>query len=208
MYRSDATFPPLARKIKQPNPEPKKRTKKNKSKKQMAKNGISLDRLALGLGVTALLASLLRPWEVGYGDNEEGVGVISDTSQGIVPSSKGSQETKVTSSLDARAVGRTVDWSEVANGQKQEGEIQEEKEQEEGNGRSKGADQQDGREDPPANKEETEDTEEGVAAFSRVSGTNLKSTRGQDDSEGDPESTVRRESCSTKGISNRHFPGQ
>lgn len=50
---------------------------------------------------------------------------------------------------------------------------------------------------------EAEDVVESVAV---VSASDFETTGGEDDSSANPETTVRRESSSTKGVSDGHFP--
>lgn len=40
----------------------------------------------------ASLAALVRPGEVGDGDNEEGVGAVADTGESVVPGQEGSDD--------------------------------------------------------------------------------------------------------------------
>lgn len=93
----------------------------------------------------------------------------------------------------------------MTDGQEQESEIQGEEEQEEGDGRAERADQENGGEDEPASKVESNGVVEVVLVG--VSVTNGESTGGQDDGERDPESTVRGERGGTKGVADGHFPG-
>lgn len=73
-----------------------------------------------------LLASLIRPREVSNRDDKETVARVGDTSQGIVPSQEGSEDTETAAGLCA---GRA--WDEVAQGQEKEGEVEGEEQEEE-----------------------------------------------------------------------------
>jgi hypothetical protein len=109
----------------------------------------NLSELTLRLSATGTAGS--RPREVSNGDDEEAVASIGDTGQGVVPGSKGCQETEETTCL----LDRDVDTSggiglQVGDTEEEEGQVQEEEEQEEGDGRFEGAEEHDGGEDEPA----------------------------------------------------------
>lgn len=87
---------------------------------------------------------------MGDGDDEEAVAGVGDTGQGVVPGGEGGQETEETAGLLDLEVGETVLGEQVGDTQEQEGQIQEEEQQEEGDGRLEGAQDQDEGEDEPA----------------------------------------------------------
>lgn len=166
-----------------------------------------LRQLTLGLATAATASG--GPGEVSNRDDEEAVAVISQTSEGIVPSGERSQEAEETTSLDDGSGGGAVGADQVADTQQQEGQIQEEEQQEEGNGRAEGAEEQDGGEDEPAHEEQTHRViEEVTTAILLERGHNLEAARSQDDSESDPETTVRGQSSGTESVSDSHFPGE
>lgn len=69
------------------------------------------------------------------GDDEEAVASIGDTSEGIVPSGESSQETEETSGLLDIGVGVTVGTAlQVGDTEQEEGQVQGEEQQEEGDG--------------------------------------------------------------------------
>jgi len=81
-----------------------------------------------------LLVELLRQSERQITYQEEGVCGLEQTSQGVVPSSKGSKDTKDTSCSVERDICATSCGREVVRErQHQEGEIQREEEEEESN---------------------------------------------------------------------------
>ena len=161
---------------------------------------------------------------MGDGENEEAVAVVRNTGKGVVPSCKCCQETEEATGLDdggvRLALGVAVD---ITNTEEQEGKVQEEKQQEEGYGGPQGAEQQDSGEDEPSlvtvstrliqslelrtyKEEQSERVIELWCTSASKSLRNLKSTWGQDDRESKPETTIRRQSGGTKGVSNGHFP--
>lgn len=87
-------------------------------------NNRHLRQLTLGLA-TALTASG-GPGEVSNGDDEEAVAVISQTSEGVVPSGEGSQEAEETTSHDEVVGGGSVGADQVADTEHQVGDVQEE----------------------------------------------------------------------------------
>lgn len=154
--------------------------------------------------LAALFAGLLRPWEVSNWDDEEGVAGVGDTSKSVVPSGEGSQETKDTTSLDETGMSVLgVVEDEVADREEEEGHVEEEEEQEEGDGRAQGADQQDGGEDKPSGQEETDSV---LKVSCLVCCSNLEATWSVDDGVREPETTVRGQSSSTKGVTDGHLP--
>lgn len=145
---------------------------------------------------------------MGNGDDEEAVAVISQTSQGVVPGRESSEEAEETTSLGDGGGRGAIGADQVRNTQQQEGHVQEEEQQEEGNGRAEGAEEQDGGEDEPAHQEQTHRVIEEVGTAIRLERThNLKAARSQDDSESDPETTVRGQSSGTESVTDSHFPG-
>jgi len=168
-----------------------------------------LNSLALSLADGSPLAALDGPWEVRDGDDEEGVAVIRNTSQRIIPRQKRSEQSKVSAGLDQVRIGVSLGISlEVADEQEQEGEIEGEEEQEEGDSGTQRADQQDGGEDEPAREEEAKGVVEvvGVRGGRLVCCYNAEAAGGEHDADGDPETTVGGESSGTKGVSYSHFP--
>lgn len=57
-------------------------------------------------------------------------------------------------------------------------------------------------------QEQTEGVVEVLTARATQARRNLEPTGGQDDSEREPETTIRRQSSSTKGVTNSHFPAK
>lgn len=93
----------------------------------------------------------------------------------------------------------------MSDSKEEEGEIEGEEEQEEGDGGAESADQEDGGEDEPAGKVETNGVVEVVLVLVRIA--DGEAAGGQDDGEGEPETTVGGESSGTKGVADGHFPG-
>jgi len=87
---------------------------------------------------------------VGDGDDEEAVAGIGDTSESVVPSSEGGEETEQATSLEDLPVGLATLREQVGDTQEQEGQVQEEEQEEERNCGLQGADDQDKGEDEPA----------------------------------------------------------
>ena len=91
----------------------------------------------------------------------------------------------------------------MRNGQEQEGNVKEEEQGEESNSRLEGQHEQDSGEEEPTKQEETNHVVQvgriGVR-FSNAKGLGLESTPSE------PESTIRRQSGSTKGVLNDNFP--
>jgi hypothetical protein len=169
---------------------------------------VGLDGLALGLDLG--LARLRRPWEVQDGNDEEGVAmnlsanllpqwkegqssipIISNTGKGVVPGHESSEETKVATGLDDARLGGASGGLEVTDREQKEGHIQEEKQQEESQGRAQGAQHHHGSEDEPASEEVAKGVVEviGTRCCGRV-GINNVEERSQDNSEGNPETTI------------------
>lgn len=119
---------------------------------------LCLSLLAVGLVLAELVAGL-RPGEVEDWNLEEGVVSVHKTSQSVVPCHKGSEEAKETSSLLKVGLSNVVAKivGVVLSRKQEEANVEEEEEGEEGDGRSKCADKEDGGEDPPASEEETHD---------------------------------------------------
>lgn len=144
---------------------------------------------------------------MGDGEDEEAVAVVRNTGEGVIPSCKCRQETEEATGLDDGGVGLALGVTvEITNTEEQEGEVQEEEQQEEGYGGPQGAEQQDSGEDEPSKEEQSKRVIELWCTSASESVRNLKSTWGQDDGESKPETTIRRQSGGTKGISNGHFP--
>jgi hypothetical protein len=90
---------------------------------------------------------------VGDREDEEAVAAVGNTSKGVVPSSKGSQQTEEATGLDhGRVRCASTVALEVTNTEEQESQVQEEEQQEEGHGGSQGAEEQDCGENEPALK--------------------------------------------------------
>lgn len=163
---------------------------------------------------------------MGDGEDEEAVAIVRNTGEGVIPSCKCRQETEEATGLDDGGVGLALGVTvEITNTEEQEGEVQEEEQQEEGYGGPQGAEQQDSGEDEPSlvtvstrliqssalqtyKEEQSKRVIELWCTGASESVRNLKSTWGQDDGESKPETTIRRQSGGTKGISNGHFPGE
>lgn len=97
--------------------------------------------------------TFLRPGEVCHRNDEEAVGSIGNTGQGVVPGSKGRKDAKRTASTGATGVGSTSSGTKVRDSQHQEGHIESEEEEEEGHGRFQRAEQEDEGEDKPTLEE-------------------------------------------------------
>jgi len=174
----------------------------------------SLDSLALSLYFA--LASLLRPWEMRDGDDEERVTRISDTSKGIIPRQERRKNTKIPTCLDQGSVSLTLGIGvQISKEQAQESQVEREEQHEECDGRAKRAEQQDKRKDEPAGEEISECVVEVVNAVAgcgscSVCGSvgfyDLESAWCEDDGEGKPETAVGRESCGAESVSYSHFP--
>lgn len=107
------------------------------------------DTRLIGLATAALAGG--RPGEVSDGDDEEAVAGVGDTGKGVVPGSESGQETEQTTCLLNLGVGHVAGATlEVTNAEQQEGQVQEEEEQEECDGRFEGAEEHDGGEDEPS----------------------------------------------------------
>lgn len=166
-----------------------------------------LDSLTVGLATTATAGR--RPGEVSNRHDEEAVAVVGQTSQSVIPSGKGSQETEETTRHDDGLVGSTGGGValDVTDTEQEEGQVQEEEKQEEGHGGTEGAEEQDGGEDEPAHQVETERVV--VHGFSTFLGQGLhdfKATGSQDDRERQPETSVGGQCSSTERVTNSHFP--
>jgi hypothetical protein len=86
---------------------------------------------------------------------------------------------------------------EVRNREEEEGDVEEEEEREEGEGRLKSADKADEGEDEPSNEEESD----GVVGLGGGGVISEKAeVTGFDQRPGDPETTVRGQSSSTKSV--------
>lgn len=141
-------------------------------------------------------------------DEEKAVSGVRNTGQGVVPGRKRGDDTKRTARPDQTGhwratVGAVVEISEA---EEEEGHVESEEEDEEGDCGTQRAEQEKEGEDEPAHEEETEDVVEGVC-LAAVCGYDVESARGEDDGEGDPETTVGRKGCGTESVADRHFPG-
>lgn len=147
---------------------------------------------------------------MGNGKDEEAVAAVGNTGQSVIPGSEGCHKTKETTGLDDGRVGLAMAVPlDVADTEQEEGEIEEEEQQEESHSGSQGAEQQDGGEDEPAHQEQTEGiVKHGGATLvgSDKSRLDVEATGGQDNSEGDPETTIRGQSSGTKSVTDSHFP--
>lgn len=108
----------------------------------------SLRHLTLSLTTAATAGG--GPGEVGDRDDEEAVAVVGDTSQSIVPGGESGQETEKTTRLLDLGVDATVHGLQIGDTEEEEGQVQEEEEREEGDGRLEGAEDQEKGEDEPA----------------------------------------------------------
>jgi hypothetical protein len=135
--------------------------------------------------------------------------IIRNTSQRVIPRQKRSEQPKVSTSLDQAHVGLSLGIGlQVADGQKEESEVERKEEHEKGDGGAQSAEQQDSREDEPAGEEEAEGVVEvvDVRGGRRVRGYDVEAAGGEHDADGDPEASVGGESCGTEGVSYGHFP--
>lgn len=106
-----------------------------------------------GLLVVDLLSSLtalVRPWEVGDWDDEEGVGTVGNTGEGIVPGDESGEDAKDTAGLDAGGVWCAGAVLKVADSEHEEGQVQGEKEGEKGHCGAESADEEEEGEDEPS----------------------------------------------------------
>lgn len=75
---------------------------------------------------------------------------IEDTSQGVIPCQEGGQKTEKATRLDDRRVWNACRATlKVADSKKQKCHVEREEEQEKGDGRAEGGNQEDGSKDPP-----------------------------------------------------------
>jgi hypothetical protein len=182
-----------------------------------------LSHVPVGL-LTAATASG-RPGEVDDREDEEAVAGVGDTRKSVVPSGESSQETEHTTSLGNLGVGGGASTLQVGNTEQEEGQVQEKEEQEEGDGRLQGADDQDSGEDEPTlmillvflimhtkeeaktyHQEQTEGVVEVLTGCATQALRNLEPAGGQHDRKREPETTIRRQSGGTKGVTDSHFP--
>ena len=103
---------------------------------------------------------------------------------------------------------------ELAASQHKEGDIQSKEKQEEHDGGAQRAEKQDGGEDEPAGKEDADSRSahlgvDSLGCFGSIGSVLAKDVPGRSKKNGigDPEATERRESSSTEGVANSHFPG-
>ena len=156
--------------------------------------------------LVAPLTALVGPGEVCDGDDEEAVRAIGDTSESIVPSQERSHETEGATGDDATALGSRAVVLEIADAEEEEGEVKGEEEGEEGDGGAQGAEQEDEGEDEPAHQVQAEGVEEGSFAELDERRLDLKAAGGEDDGEGDPETSVGGECGGTESVADGHFP--
>lgn len=153
---------------------------------------------------------LVGPGKREDGDLEEGVAVVLDTGQSVVPGKEGSEHTKQTTS-DLKAVlglKSTEVGGVVLAGEEEESQVKREEEEEEHDSRLQGAEEQEGSEDEPAGQEETNDRASvgGVGLVRTNLGVEDVETGREKKTIGNPETTIRRESGSTKGVADSHLP--
>ena len=94
--------------------------------------------------------TLLGPREVKNGNDEEAVGGIGNTSKGVVPGQESCKDAESTSGTSEANVRRAVLEDKVGAAQHQEGQVQCEKQEEEGHSRLECADEEKEGEDEPA----------------------------------------------------------
>ena len=83
---------------------------------------------------------------MGDWNDEEGVAAVGDTGKGIVPGSKGGEDTEDTTGLDAGLVAAL----KVSDTEHEESQVQHEEEEEEGDGGAESADEEQEGEDEPS----------------------------------------------------------
>lgn len=135
-------------------------------------------------------------------DDEEGVAAVGNTGKGVVPGCKGGEDSENTASLDQGSVTAL----EVTDTEHEEGQVKGEEEEEEGDGGAESADQEEEGEDEPSHEVETKGVGESGWRGCFQGGDNLETTWSKNDGDTDPETTVRAQSSSTKGVTNSHFP--
>jgi hypothetical protein len=124
-----------------------------------------------------------------------------------IPSDERCQNTEgATSSKETSVCGTSATVHQVCEAKHEECEVKREEEQKEGNGRAKGADQQQEGEDEPCHEIESERVEEWLWRFCLQCRRDLEAIGCQNDNCADPETTVRRESSGTEGVSESNFP--
>ena len=97
------------------------------------------------------LPSLDTPGEMQDRDDEETVRIVRDTGEGIVPSHEGREQGEESTGFDDGWVGRVGGVAvEIADAEEQKGQVQGQKEDEEGDGRAQRAEEEDKCEDEPA----------------------------------------------------------
>lgn len=108
----------------------------------MTEHQISMQILLSPLLISSsspLPLNLLRPWEVSDWDGEEAIVALQKTGKSVPPSNEGGEETEDTSSLEDRSVGNAVVVGEMADSEKEEGDVEEDEQRAEGNSRLEGA---------------------------------------------------------------------
>lgn len=162
-------------------------------------------------------------------DDEEAVAVVGQTGEGVVPGGEGGEETEETTGHEHGLVGLVLGVTlDVSDTEQEEAQVEEEEQQEEGDGGAEGAEEQDGGENEPSlrllasklhkgkimgGKTHQQVQTERVVPHGSATGFlqrthNLETTRSQDNGEREPETTVRRKSGRTKGVTDSHFPAQ
>lgn len=112
--------------------------------------GCHLDRLGSTssrvVNLLTSLAALVRPGEVGDGNDEERVAGVGNTGKGVVPGGESSEDTESTTSSEEGDVSVV----EVRETQAEEGKVECEEEEEESDSRAQSADEKEEGEDEPA----------------------------------------------------------
>lgn len=140
------------------------------------------------------------------GDLEPEVGVVGNTGEHVVPREEGSRNAKGTTG-QAEVGGDGVAGVLLAEGEEEEGQVEDNEETGKGDGGAEGEEGEEGGEDEPAVKVEGKDRVEAADAR-RLVGVRLDNakSRGEDDAEGDPEATVGAERSGTEGVADGHLP--
>lgn len=90
---------------------------------------------------------------MGNRDGEEAVAALEETGHGVPPSDEGGDETEDTSGLDGSSVSVTSSvLLEVADGEEEEGDVEEDKEGAEGDSRLEGAETEEESKDEPTRR--------------------------------------------------------
>lgn len=134
---------------------------------------------------------------------------VCNTSKGIIPRQKRRQHAESAAGhvQRVRRIHGAGRCGVGAAGQHEEAQVEREEEHEEHDGRAQRAEQENGGEDEPAREEEGERRlRHGRVLVGAALADDVPVGREQD-AIGDPEAAVRRESGSTKGVADGHFPG-